>query len=134
MMLEPVRATARSADDDSFVSFRIGLLLILGMVLFGVIGFRLWYLQILSGDQFVDTSVSNRERTVIIEAPRGGIYDRNGVPLVKNRAGLSVGFLAMDMPEPDSDEFYEEIYSLSEILLWNWMSRRREPRAWWISG
>ena len=86
------------------------------MVLFGIIGFRLWYLQILSGDQFVQNSVSNREREVIIEAPRGGIYDRNGVPLVQNRAGLSVGFLAMDMPEPDTDEFYTEIYSLAEIL------------------
>lgn len=115
-MLEPVRRIGRSSEDDSFIGMRVGILLVLGMVLFGVIGFRLWYLQILSGDEFVDYSVSNRERTVIIEAPRGGIYDRNGVPLVQNRAGLSVGFLAMDMPEPDSDEFYEEIYRLSEIL------------------
>ncbi len=115
-MLEPVRRIGRSNEDDSFIGFRVGVLLAVGLVLFGVIGFRLWYLQILSGDQFVQNSVTNRERTVIIEAPRGGIYDRNGVPLVQNRAGLSVGFLAMDMPDPDSDEFYQEIYRLSEIL------------------
>jgi penicillin-binding protein 2 len=115
-MLEPITRTGRSSQEDSFIGFRVGVLLMLGMVLFGIIGFRLWYLQILSGDQFVQSSVSNREREVIIEAPRGGIYDRNGVPLVQNRAGLSVGFLAMDMPSPDTDEFYTEIYSLAEIL------------------
>ncbi len=115
-MLEPVRRIGRSSEDDSFIGLRVGVLMAIGMVLFGIIGFRLWYLQILTGDQYAQNSVSNRERTVIIEAPRGGIYDRNGVPLVQNRAGLSVGFLAMDMPSPDSDEFYEELYGLSEIL------------------
>jgi penicillin-binding protein 2 len=115
-MLEPITRTGRSTQEESFTGFRVGVLLILGMVLFGIIGFRLWYLQILSGDQFVSNSVTNRERTVIIEAPRGGIYDRNGVALVQNRAGLSVGFLAMDMPAPDTEAFYTEIYSLSEIL------------------
>ncbi len=115
-MLEPVRRIGRSSEDDSFIGLRVGVLLVLAMVLFGIVGFRLWYLQILAGDQFVESSVSNRERTVIIEAPRGNIYDRNGVALVQNRAGLSVGFLAMDMPEPDTDEFYAEIYRLSDIL------------------
>ena len=88
----------------------------MGLVLLSIVAFRLWYLQILAGDQFVASSLNNREREVIIEAPRGNIYDRNGVALVQNRAGLSVGLLAMDMPDPDSDEFYEEIYNLSEIL------------------
>jgi penicillin-binding protein 2 len=115
-MLGSVNRARRPGEEDSFVGFRVGVLLVLGLVLFGVIAFRLWYLQILSGDQFVASSVTNREREVIIEAPRGNIYDRNGVPLVQNRAGLSVGFLAMDMPTADTSEFYSEIYRLSEIL------------------
>jgi penicillin-binding protein 2 len=115
-MLEPTNRSGRSSEEDSFIGFRVGVLLVMGLVLFSIIGFRLWYLQILSGDQFVANSVNNREREVIIEAPRGGIYDRNGVPLVQNRAGLSVGFLAMDMPDPGTDAFYAEIYSLSDIL------------------
>lgn len=115
-MLEPVRRMGRAAEDDSFIGLRVGVLLVMGMVLFSIVAFRLWYLQILAGDQFVASSVNNREREVIIEAPRGNIFDRNGVALVQNRAGLSVGLLAMDMPEPDSDEFYAEIYRLSEIL------------------
>jgi penicillin-binding protein 2 len=115
MMLEPIRRT-KPVEDDSFIGVRVGILLILGMILLGILAFRLWYLQILSGDQFVGSSVSNRERTVLIEAPRGGIYDRNGVPLVQNRAGLRVGFLPMSMPDPDSREFYTEIFSLAELL------------------
>ena len=45
---------------------------------------------------------NNRVRTVAIEAPRGVIYDRNGKALVKNRAGLSVGILPMDLRDEDS--------------------------------
>jgi penicillin-binding protein 2 len=115
MMLEPMKRR-RPTEDDSFIGVRVGVLLIVGMLLFGVVAFRLWYLQILTGDEFADNSVRNRVRTVIIEAPRGGIYDRNGVPLVKNRAGLSVGFLPMNMPDPDSEEFYTMIYRLADLL------------------
>ena len=115
MMLEPLRRRGL-VEDDSFIGVRVGVLLIVGMLLFGVVVFRLWYLQILTGDEFADNSVRNRVRTVIVEAPRGGIYDRNGVPLVKNRAGLSVGFLPMNMPDPDSEEFYAMIYRLADLL------------------
>ena len=115
VMLEPIRKR-KLQEDDSFIGVRVGVLLILGMVLFGIVAFRLWYLQILTGDQFVENSVSNRDRTVIIEAPRGNIYDRNGVPLVQNRAGLSVGFLPMNMPDSDSETFYTMIYSLADLL------------------
>jgi penicillin-binding protein 2 len=114
-MLEPIRPR-RATEDDSFIGVRVSVLLIMGMLLFGVLGFRLWYLQILTGDQFVSNSSSNRVRSVVIEAPRGVIYDRNGVALVQNRAGLSVGMLPMGMPEPDSEEFYAEIYALADLL------------------
>jgi len=112
----PTRRMGRGAAEESFIGFRVGVLLAIGMIMLGIVGFRLWYLQILSGDEFVGSSVSNRERTVIIEAPRGGIYDRFGEPLVDNRAGLSVGFLVMDMPDPDTPEFYDEIFGLSDVL------------------
>ena len=48
------------------------------MVMFGVIFFRLWYLQVLSGEQYIQEANANRVRDIPIAAPRGEIVDRNG--------------------------------------------------------
>ncbi len=45
---------------------------------------RLWQLQILQGSEYKKLSEANRLRIVNIPAPRGIIFDRNGIPLVKN--------------------------------------------------
>ncbi len=47
---------------------------------------RLWQLQILQGDEYRELSEANRLRIVNIPAPRGIIFDRNHLPLVKNSA------------------------------------------------
>ncbi len=121
MILQPVKKRL-SSDDDSFTGMRVGVLLLIGVALFVIVAFRLWYLQILSGDTYVGFATSNRERTVTVEAPRGVIYDRDGEVMVENRAGLSVGLLAMDMPDPLSKNaevvaaFNAEITALSGLL------------------
>lgn len=117
MILEPARKR-RPAEDDSFIGIRVGVLLLLAFAVFGILAFRLWYLQILSGDEFVGYSTVNRVRTVMVEAPRGVIYDRDGKALVENRAGLSVGLLTMDMydPEDEAFQFQLEISKLAELL------------------
>ncbi|MEW6416749.1 MAG: penicillin-binding protein 2 [Nitrospirota bacterium] len=45
---------------------------------------RLWQLQILQGSEYRRLSEANRLRVITIPAPRGIIFDRNGIPLVKN--------------------------------------------------
>ena len=47
---------------------------------------RLWQLQILQGSEYRKLSEANRLRIVNIPAPRGIIFDRNNIPLVKNSA------------------------------------------------
>jgi penicillin-binding protein 2 len=49
---------------------------------------KLFSLQILQGNQYRALADSNRMRTQIIHAPRGIIFDRNGVPLVLNTPGF----------------------------------------------
>ncbi|MCX8033032.1 MAG: penicillin-binding protein 2 [Thermoleophilia bacterium] len=117
MILEPVRRK-RIAPDDSFVGVRVGILFMLAMFLFAVLAFRLWYLQILSGDEYSGSATVNRVRTVMVEAPRGVIYDRKGRVLVDNRGGLSVGILPMYMYDPQKEAalFYAELTKLAEIL------------------
>lgn len=117
MILEPVRKK-RAQEDDSFVGMRVGVILIIALTLLGVLAFRLWFLQILSGDAYVAVARDNRIREVKVEAPRGVVYDRNGKIMVENRAGLSVGILPMDMYNPDKEpeKFQLEIAGLARIL------------------
>ena len=53
-----------------------------------VIVCQLWYLQVLEGGRFQEASDKNRIRIRPIAAPRGILFDRNGLPLVDNRPGL----------------------------------------------
>ena len=57
------------------------------LVAFAVIFFRLWYLQVLSGDQYLAEARDNRVREIKVQAPRGEIVDRDGRVLVDNRTG-----------------------------------------------
>ncbi len=45
---------------------------------------RLWQLQILQGSEYRKLSEANRLRIITTPAPRGIIFDRSGIPLVKN--------------------------------------------------
>ncbi len=47
---------------------------------------RLWQLQILQGSEYRKLSEANRLRVITTPAPRGIIFDRNGIPLVRNSA------------------------------------------------
>src|SRR3954447_5183325 len=68
-------------------------------VLFAALFFRLWFLQVLSGEDYVSQAAQNRVRKVRIEAPRGDIVDRNGKTLVKTRQAAVVQILPNELPE-----------------------------------
>jgi len=54
------------------------------IALFFILTIRIWQLQILQGSEYRKLSEENRLRIVRVAAPRGIIFDRNGIPLVKN--------------------------------------------------
>jgi penicillin-binding protein 2 len=72
------------------LAFRVAIIGGIALVAFGVIFFRLWYLQVLSGDHYVEAAQNNQLREIKIQAPRGEIVDREGRVLVRNRVGLAV--------------------------------------------
>ena len=51
---------------------------VLAFVLFGIITFRLWYLQVLTGPQNAARATANVERAIPLPAPRGEILDSGG--------------------------------------------------------
>lgn len=62
-----------------------------------IIIFRLFYIQIITGDLNYTKSVANSVRLQVIKAPRGFILDRNGIPLARNRSAWSVAIVYNDV-------------------------------------
>ncbi len=60
---------------------------------------RLFWLQIIQGQKFLDLSTRNRVVLETIPASRGTIYDRNGVVLARNRPSYAVTFLPYTVPK-----------------------------------
>ena len=69
------------------IALRVAVIVGIAAVLFGIVFFRLWFLQILSGQEFVAQANDNRLTSVKVVAPRGTIVDRNGEVIVDNRPG-----------------------------------------------
>ncbi|MDP9022402.1 MAG: penicillin-binding protein 2 [Actinomycetota bacterium] len=76
--------------ESSSATLRLTLLTLVVAGMFAALFSRLWFLQVLAGDRYVELADSNRVRWVITAAPRGRVLDRDGEPLVKNRPALTV--------------------------------------------
>lgn len=78
------------APTHSQFSMRVAVLGGVALVAFVAIFFRLWFLQVLSGEAYLREANANRVREVKIPAPRGEILDRHDKVLVDNRTVLSL--------------------------------------------
>jgi penicillin-binding protein 2 len=85
------------------------------LVMFGVIFFRLWYLQVLTGDHYLAEANNNRVRDITVQAPRGQIVDRSGRVLVDNRSGYSVVINPAKLPT-DAVQKQRLYKNLSKVL------------------
>ncbi len=63
---------------------------LLALLAFGALVARLWFLQVLSSEEFEAQAQSNTVRVIYEPAPRGRVFDRNGNVLVDNRESLVV--------------------------------------------
>ena len=71
-------------------AFRFEILGIVGALVFFVLVTRVAYMQLYAGEYYKNRSDGNRIRVTPIMAPRGIVYDRNGIPLVTNKPGFTV--------------------------------------------
>ncbi len=97
------------------LAIRVAILGGIALVLFATVFFRLWYLQILSGDRYLAQANDNRVRELKVEAPRGRIVDRNGTVLVDNRTALSVQVAPERLPS-NPDRRRRELRRLGKAL------------------
>lgn len=65
----------------------------------GSIVWRLWDLQVKQGEKYKELAKGNRIRLNSVAAPRGIIYDRNGVILAKNIPSFNLMLVREDTPD-----------------------------------
>lgn len=91
---------------------------------------RMWHLQVLQGAAYRYQSENNRIRLEDIPAPRGIIFDRNGVPLVENRPAYHLLLIREDVR--DMDQTLREVARLcgrNPVDFWNVIEANRQtPR------
>src|SRR5689334_8463002 len=93
-----LRDEDRRTTMGSGFALRVAVLGGIALVMFAVIFFRLWYLQVLSGNKYLAQANNNRIRDIRVIAPRGQILDRNGKVLVENRTSLALQVNAQKLP------------------------------------
>ena len=109
------------------LAVRVAVLGGFAFVLFAVIFFRLWFLQVLSGEDYVTQARENRVRKIKIEAPRGDIVDRDGNRLVRTRVAPVVQIVPSGLPEAElqaADAYRKRAQRLRAAP-----PRRRRPAA-----
>ena len=103
---------------------RVAVLGGIALAMFAVVFFRLWYLQVLSGDRYLAQANDNQVRDIVTPAPRGEILDRNGTRLVDNRVSIAVQLAPQDLPP--AGERRQDLYRrLGDVVA---MSPRRIAR------
>jgi penicillin-binding protein 2 len=80
------------------LALRVAIIGSVALALFAVIFFRLWFLEVLSGNQYLAQASVNYVRNVELAAPRGQILDRNGTILASTRRAYAVEILPPNLP------------------------------------
>ena len=122
------------------LALRVALIGGFALVMFAVIFFRLWFLQVLSGSQYVQAAQVNIVRDVPVPAQRGEIVDRNGTTLVDSQRVPAIQIAPDELPvhvtqadmvnQPALD--YQLVYDkLARILR---MSTKPHPCSFYTYG
>lgn len=85
----------KSIDSEWYKQRLTGVILLL-LLAFIILFSRLFYLQVVKGREFRRLSENNSIRLQIIDAPRGQIFDRNGILLVDNRPSFDLSIILND--------------------------------------
>src|ERR687898_612711 len=98
------------------MAIRIAILGILAITIFCALFFRLWALQVISGDRYLEDAENNQIRSFRATAPRGSIVDRNGQVLVSNEPGTLVQIWPAALEAMPEDERNAMLRRLSRLL------------------
>ena len=109
-----LRSDERGPAMNNQLAVRIAVFGGFALVLFGVLFFRLWTLQVLNGEENLAEANNNRTREYRVTAPRGAILDRDGEVLVDNRTSLALQVNPRKLP-PAGPHRRKELSRLAEL-------------------
>jgi len=112
-------------NSDS-TQIRLGVLGIAALSLFGALFARLWFLQIVSADDYQALVNRTSTKVVTVPAPRGRILDRNGIALVSSRSSVVV---TVDTQQFDKMEPEQQNRLLDRLATEISASRPKGPRS-----
>ncbi|HNZ86390.1 MAG TPA: penicillin-binding protein 2 [bacterium] len=95
--------------------YRFSIMIIFMIGIWVLILGRVFYLQVIRGDDYRIFADKNRIRIKRVEPNRGIIYDKNLKPLLKNGASFSLQIVPIDLPE-NNDEFLKVQNILRQAL------------------
>ncbi len=97
-MIQPV--DDRRSPLTPQLALRVAILGSFALAMFAIIFFRLWFLQVLSGNKYVAQAQVNRVRDIDIPAQRGEILDQSGNVLVGSMRATAVEISPLALPVP----------------------------------
>jgi len=95
------------------VKQRLNWLLIFVVICFAILVISLWYLQMIKGEEFKERAVENCIRSLVEDAPRGRVYDRQEKLLVTNRPAVVVSIIPAEVD--DLEELSERLSGIIGI-------------------
>lgn len=138
MMVEPavlasgavqLSAPPPSTDQTESTRLRLAFLRLMVISLFVLLVARLWFLQVMAGEQYAEAAEGNAVRTLRVEAPRGRLLDRHGKPIVRNRYAQVVSVQPGEIPAERKQAVLSDLADLLGIPLSELQKRMEGSRV-----
>lgn len=102
----------------NFLKSRAFVMLVLFGIMFSSLLYRVFYLQIVKSDYYLENYIQTAKKKVITSGTRGMIYDRNGIPLAVNKLAYSITIEDdLDYNDDDyNDHLNAIIYKVIQII------------------
>ena len=112
------------------IALRLGVLGAIVLFAFAVLFFRLWALQVLSGERYLAAAQNNQLRSIRIEAQRGPMLDQQGRVIVGNRLAKVVRVWPASFPVRSRPRVFRKLSRVVDVPLVELQRTfRRQQRA-----
>ncbi len=95
----PMSHSSYQSNSSEEVKKKVKVFTYIAIFCFVTLLMRVWYLQIIKGNEFTELSEKNRVRRTLLAPKRGTIRDRNGEILVSVRPSFNVYLTPEDVPD-----------------------------------
>jgi penicillin-binding protein 2 len=118
-----------SADQTESTRLRLAFLGLMVVSLFVLLIARLWFLQVMAGEQYAAAAEGNAVRTLSVEPPRGRLLDRDGEPIVRNRYAQVISVQPGEIPPERKQAVLSDLADLLGISVAELQARMQRSRV-----